>query len=52
VFRVSRGKVVGYLALVNGIKANPDKTKAIICMKPPKSKKEVQKLIGRTTALN
>jgi phenylalanine-4-hydroxylase len=37
---------------VKGIKANPDKIKAIVHMRPPQSRKEVQRLIGRITALN
>jgi hypothetical protein len=52
VFGVSRGKVLGCLVSVKGIKANPDKIKAIVYMKPPKSRKEVQKLSGRIAALN
>jgi hypothetical protein len=52
VFGVSRGKVLGCLVSVKGIKENPDKIKAIVCMKPPKSRKEVQKLSGRIAALN
>ena len=35
-----------------GVKANPDKTQAILDMKPPRSIKEVQSLIGRVAALN
>jgi hypothetical protein len=52
VFGVSRGKVMGYLVSVKGIKENPDKIKAIVCMKPPKSRKEEQKLTGKIAALN
>jgi hypothetical protein len=52
VFGVSRGKVLGYLVLVKGIKANPGKVKGLICMKPLKSRKEVQKLTGRIATLN
>jgi hypothetical protein len=52
VFGVSRGKVLCCLVSVKGIKANLNKIKAIICMKPLKSRKEVQKLIGRIAALN
>jgi hypothetical protein len=37
---------------VKGIKANPDKINAIVHMKPPQSRKEVQKLTGRITMLN
>jgi hypothetical protein len=52
VFGLSRGKVLGYLVSVKGIEANPDKIKAIVCMKPPKSRKDIQKLTGRIAALN
>jgi hypothetical protein len=41
VFGISRGKVLGCLVLVKGIEANPDKINAIVCMKPPGSRKEV-----------
>jgi hypothetical protein len=52
VFGVSRGKVLGCLVSIKGIEANPDKIKAIVCMKPPQSRKEVQRLTGRIAALN
>jgi hypothetical protein len=52
VFGLSRGKVLSYLVSVKGIEANPDKIKAIVCMKPPKSRKKIQKLTGRIAALN
>jgi hypothetical protein len=52
VFGVSKGKVLGCLVLVKGIEANPDKIKAIVCMKPPQSRKDVQRLIGRIVALS
>jgi phage FluMu protein gp41 len=52
VFGVHRGKVLGCLVSVKGIELNPDKIKAITHMKPPQSRKEIQKLIGRTAALN
>jgi hypothetical protein len=37
---------------VKGIEVNPDKIKAILHMKPPQSRKEIQKLIGRIATLN
>jgi hypothetical protein len=40
-FGVSRGKVLCYLVSVKGIEANPDKTNAVVHMKPPGSRKEV-----------
>jgi hypothetical protein len=52
VFGVSRGKVLGCLVSVKGIKANPDKINTIFHMKPPGSRKEVQRLTGRIVALN
>jgi hypothetical protein len=35
VFRITKGKVLGCLILTKGIKANPDKIKAIIRMQAP-----------------
>ena len=52
VFGVSKGKMLGYIVSSEGIRANPDKTKAIMLMAEPSNKKEVQKLTGRITALN
>jgi hypothetical protein len=52
VFGISRGKVLGYLVSVKEIKANPDKINAIVHMKPLRSRKEVQRLMGRIAALN
>jgi hypothetical protein len=52
VFSVERGKVLECLVSIKGIKANPDKINAIIHMKPPQSKKEVQNLSSRIAALN
>ena len=52
VFGVSRGKMLGYILGPKGIRANPDKTKAIISMVEPSTEKEVQKLTGRIAALN
>jgi hypothetical protein len=52
VFNVQKGKVQGYLLYVKGIKVNLDKINAILHMKPPQSRKEVQRLTGKITALN
>jgi hypothetical protein len=35
IFGVSKGKMLGYIISVEGIRANPDKTKAIISMVEP-----------------
>jgi hypothetical protein len=44
--------MLGYIIRPKGIRANSAKTKAIISMVEPSSKKEVQKLIRRIAALN
>jgi hypothetical protein len=41
VFGVQRGRVLGCLVSVKGIKANSDKINTIVHMKPPGSRKEV-----------
>jgi len=52
VFDVDRGKMLGYIIEPKGIRANLEKTKAVISMVEPSTKKEVQKLIRRIAALN
>jgi hypothetical protein len=52
VFSMWRSKDLGFLVSIKGIEANPDKINAIMHMKPPQSRKEVQRLIGRIAALN
>jgi hypothetical protein len=49
---VSKGKMLGYIICAEGIKANPDKAKAIMTMAEPLTKKEVQRLTGRIAALS
>ena len=44
--------MLGYIIGPESIWANPEKTKAIISMVEPSTKKEVQKLIGRIAALD
>lgn len=39
------------LGMSRGIEANPEKIAAMINMKPPSSRKQVQKLTGRLAAL-
>jgi hypothetical protein len=41
IFGVRRGKMLGYIIGPEGIHANPDKTKAILAMMEPSTKKEV-----------
>jgi hypothetical protein len=52
VFGVSRGNMLRYIVGPKGIRANPEKTTAIISMVEPSTEKEVQKHTGRTAALN
>jgi hypothetical protein len=46
------GRFLGCPVSVKGIKANPDKINAIVNVKPPQSRKEVQRVIGRIITLN
>jgi len=50
IFGVSKWKMLGYIISSEGIRANPDKTKANMTMVELSSKKEVQKLTGRVAA--
>ena len=52
VFGVMVGKFVGFMVSQRGIKANPDKIRAIVEMTPPRNIKEVQSLNGKVAALN
>ena len=51
-FSVASGKFLGFMVSQKGIKANPEKVKAILNMTSPKIVKEVQKLTERIVALN
>jgi hypothetical protein len=52
VFSVSQRKMLRCIIGLESIRANPEKTKAIISMVEPSTKKEVQKLTRRIAALN
>ena len=52
VFGVDRDKFLGFMLTQRGIEANPKKCKAIIEMRSPTTIKEVQRLIGRLTAIS
>jgi hypothetical protein len=52
IFGIKKGKLLGCLVSARGIEANPKKVAAIVNMKPPSSRKQVQKLTGRLAALN
>ena len=51
-FRVMAGKFLGFMVFQRGIKANPNKIRAIMEMAPPTNIKEVQSLNGKVAALN
>ena len=50
-FRVSIGKILGFIVNNRGIEANLDKIKAMLDMSSPSSIKEVQRLTGRIASL-
>ncbi|XP_021986816.1 uncharacterized protein LOC110883338 [Helianthus annuus] len=50
-FRFEEGKFLGHTVGKQNIKANPNKVKAVLATKPPRSKKEVESLKGKLTAL-
>jgi len=49
---VEGGKFVGFILTHRGIKANPEKCRALTKMRSPKNTKEIQKLIVRIIALS
>ena len=51
-FGVDGGKFLGYMLTRRGIEANPEKCQAIISMRSPANVKEVQRLVGRLTAIS
>ena len=51
-FGVYSGKFLGFMVSQRGIEVNPDKIKAILEKQPPKTTKEIQRLMGRVTVLN
>ena len=52
VFGVQRGKLLGCMITETRTKANPEKIETIRRIKPPTTKKGVQKLTGRLASLN
>ncbi|XP_024164072.1 uncharacterized protein LOC112171062 [Rosa chinensis] len=51
-FGVTASKFLGYIVSERGIEANPNKVQAVINMKSPEKKVEVQSLQGKLTALS
>nr|KYP39822.1 Transposon Ty3-I Gag-Pol polyprotein [Cajanus cajan] len=52
VFGVQGGKFLGFMITSRGIKANPEKCKAIIQMQSPQTVKDVQRLADRLVSLS
>jgi hypothetical protein len=52
VFRVTVGKLIGFLVSYRGIEANPEKIRTIEAMRPPARIKDMQKLTGCLAALS
>ena len=51
-FGVGSGKFLGYMVTHRGIEVNPNQSKAISSLQPPRNPKEVQKLTGMIAAMN
>ena len=51
-FGVTAGKFLGFMVSQRGIEVNPEKVRAIMELKPPKTVKAVQSLNGKVVALN
>jgi hypothetical protein len=52
VFGISSGKLLGYMVSSWEIGANPKKVEAIKKLQPPRTRKEIQKLVGMMAALS
>jgi hypothetical protein len=51
-FGVSLGKLLGYMISSRGIDVNPKKVEAIKTLQPPRTRKEIQKLVGMMATLS
>ncbi|GJZ17090.1 reverse transcriptase domain-containing protein [Tanacetum coccineum] len=51
-FGMVEGKFLGYIVTFEGIRANPDKAKAIVNMPSPTNLKQMQRLSGKLAALH
>ncbi|GKE31332.1 reverse transcriptase domain-containing protein [Tanacetum coccineum] len=51
-FGMKEGKLLGYIVTSEGIRANPEKTKAIMSIHSPSNLKQMQSLSGKLAALN
>ncbi|GJY96756.1 hypothetical protein Tco_0513666 [Tanacetum coccineum] len=51
-FGMDEGKFLGYVVTFEGIRANPEKTKAVMDMPSPRTLKQMQSLSEKLVALN
>lgn len=51
-FGVPVRKFLGFMLTSRGIKANPDKCDVVLSIQSPTTLKEIQRLVGRLTALS
>ena len=51
-FGVSSGKFLGFIVNARGIEANPEKVQALLNIKAPTTRKEMQSLNGKVAALS
>ncbi|GKB40868.1 reverse transcriptase domain-containing protein [Tanacetum coccineum] len=51
-FRMEEGKFLGYIVTSEGIRANPEKTKAVMDMPSPRTLKQMQSLSGKQASFN
>ncbi|GJZ98864.1 reverse transcriptase domain-containing protein [Tanacetum coccineum] len=51
-FGMEEGKFLGYIVTSEGIRANPEKAKAVMDMPSPKTLKQMQSLSGKLASLN
>jgi hypothetical protein len=52
VFGVSSGKLLSYMVLAQGIDVNPRKVEASKQLELPRTRREIQKLVGMMVALS
>jgi hypothetical protein len=52
VFDVSSGKLLGYMVSSRGMDTNPTKVETIKNMQPPRTQKDIQKLVGMMATLS
>ena len=51
-FGVTSRKVLGFMVSQRGIEVDPNKIKAIVEMKPPRTEKEIRGFLGRIQYIN